>query len=263
MMTVASPGVSLCHFDQESPGKLAAQLSDALKVTVHRVSALPDGNDPCIVVMNKQDHREMAAIEQIRLKQPGRCLMLLMPRLSVPALRWALSHSVTQAYSYPLSALEATELKLQLNEHYHCPSVMQRHTHDKLRQVLDLIEHTFDRPLTLNQLATEVGISHSRLSHLFRKELGIKFSHYLICRRLEAAPALLHEEGLTVAAIAYRLSFSTPSHFCRAFKAHFGLTPSEYKQGAKSGQYSNSYRRYLECRQPQNLRHGIALASLA
>ncbi|SDK01291.1 Helix-turn-helix domain-containing protein [Ferrimonas sediminum] len=262
-MTVASPGVSLCHFDQPCPAKLVAQLSDALSLTVYPVSGLPGNDDPCIVIMHQQDHQEMLAIEQLRLKYPNRPLLLLMPRLSIPALRWALTHSITQAYSYPLSALEATEVKLQLNKHYHCPTIMQRHTHDKLRLVLDRIEKTFDQPLTLQQLAINAGISHSRLSHLFREELGIKFSHYLICRRLEAAPELLREEGLTVAAIAYRLSFSTPSHFCRAFKAHFGLTPSEYKQGGKSGHYSNSYRRYLDCRHPHSHRHGIAFESMS
>jgi AraC family transcriptional activator of tynA and feaB len=48
-------------------------------------------------------------------------------------------------------------------------------------------------------------------------------------RRLAKARRDLMEGGEPISAIAYRWRFSDSSHFSKAFKAHYGVSPSEYR----------------------------------
>ncbi|GAM73986.1 probable transcription regulator [Vibrio ishigakensis] len=45
-------------------------------------------------------------------------------------------------------------------------------------------------------------------------------------KRLEQAKALLSSENIAV--VAHELGFNDQSHFTRAFKNHFGLTPGQF-----------------------------------
>jgi transcriptional regulator GlxA family with amidase domain len=46
--------------------------------------------------------------------------------------------------------------------------------------------------------------------------------------RLERASQLLEQHAGTVAEVAYRVGFSSVSHFSKVFKDRFGANPSEY-----------------------------------
>lgn len=245
------PVAFLRHFEDQPPVKLIGKLGDAAVLQCRAPEPHEAMSSACIVIFKKQDEQEIKAIELLMAQQPRRKFIVLFPNLSVPNLKWCLDHRVEQGYMAPPPAIDLVDIKCRLNPNYQPIGHQQRHTHEKLRQTLELIEQRFGTPLSLQQLAHEVSISDSRLCHLFNQYLGIKFSNYLLCRRLEAAPDLLRDDGLSVAAIAYRLNFSTPSHFCRSFKQHLGLTPTEYRQLKKSESHSKVYHQYLKCRQPE------------
>jgi transcriptional regulator GlxA family with amidase domain len=48
--------------------------------------------------------------------------------------------------------------------------------------------------------------------------------------RFEAAIARLTQSQESVADVAFGLGFSAPSHFSRFFRAHLGITPSDYRR---------------------------------
>ncbi|MCX5109353.1 helix-turn-helix transcriptional regulator [Streptomyces sp. NBC_00378] len=48
---------------------------------------------------------------------------------------------------------------------------------------------------------------------------------------LRRASLLLVETDLSVAAVALRCGYSSPSNFCHAFKKHYGRTPRQYRAG--------------------------------
>jgi DNA-binding response OmpR family regulator len=69
-------------------------------------------------------------------------------------------------------------------------------------------------------------------THLFRRTrelLGETPSDLLRRSRLERAAALLGEEEGTIAEVAYGVGFNSVSHFSRAFRDAFGVTPSAYR----------------------------------
>ena len=86
-----------------------------------------------------------------------------------------------------------------------------------------------DHLLTRNELAKQMNISVSLLSHRYRKERGIPVMQRHLEIRLEQARTMLLN-GNTIAEIAMSLGFSSPFHLSRAFKKHFRETPSQLKK---------------------------------
>ena len=89
-----------------------------------------------------------------------------------------------------------------------------------------------DTSLTNAKLATECNISYVYFRKLFTKHFGISPKQYIIDLRIQKAKQLLTDGYLSVAAISDKCGFSNPYHFCRLFKQHVGITPSEYKKAS-------------------------------
>jgi len=71
-------------------------------------------------------------------------------------------------------------------------------------------------------------------SHLFRRTrelLGESPSDLLRRVRLERAASLLRQSDGSVAEVAYAAGFNSVSNFCRVFRAAYGATPSEFREG--------------------------------
>ncbi|WP_170766519.1 helix-turn-helix transcriptional regulator [Ruegeria lacuscaerulensis] len=99
--------------------------------------------------------------------------------------------------------------------------------------IVDFINRNFHRrDLTPEMIAKAVGISRSKL--------------YLICRqmdtpqrlirliRLEKAAGLLRADTTcNIGDVAYKTGFSTRPVFSRAFMEHYGVSPTDYREGIR------------------------------
>lgn len=90
--------------------------------------------------------------------------------------------------------------------------------------------HIFDDALTIEDLAFLTNHSLSSFKRRFKEVFEDSPAHYIRTKRLEKASELLKTSELNITEIAYDCGFSDISYFGRAFKAHFGMTPSEYRQ---------------------------------
>ncbi|MEU1134076.1 AraC family transcriptional regulator [Streptomyces sp. NPDC005900] len=92
--------------------------------------------------------------------------------------------------------------------------------------------HLADRDLTPERIAAEHAISVRGL-YVLLGEAGISLEQWLIGERLAKARQMLaaaRYDRLTVAAVAARCGFSSPSHFSRRFRAEYGMTPGEWRR---------------------------------
>ncbi|MET9290930.1 AraC family transcriptional regulator [Streptomyces sp. NPDC003077] len=92
--------------------------------------------------------------------------------------------------------------------------------------------HLADRELTPERIAAEHAVSVRRLYLLFSEE-GISLEQWLITERIGKARQMLASsryDRLTIAAIAARCGFGSPSHFSRRFQAAYGMAPSEWRR---------------------------------
>jgi AraC-like DNA-binding protein len=100
------------------------------------------------------------------------------------------------------------------------------------RVMAQIDDQLADPRLNAASLAREQGISRRRLDELFVSALGSPVAAWIAVRRLTRASELLRDassHGLSVASIALRVGFREATHFSRAFKARFGMTPKEWR----------------------------------
>jgi len=97
----------------------------------------------------------------------------------------------------------------------------------RIRKVIrDLKE---DPSRTLPELAHSCQMSTSRLSHLFKREIGSNLKNYRLDCRLQVASSLL-STGTPIKEIAYSAGYHHTSSFVRAFKSRFGSSPACYRR---------------------------------
>jgi AraC-like DNA-binding protein len=96
-----------------------------------------------------------------------------------------------------------------------------------LRRARDLLVEELARNVTLDELATEAGVSRHRLSRLFRAAYGLPPHRYQLAQRIRVARQLL-ERGVDVVEVASTTGFFDQSHLHRHFRRTLGVTPARY-----------------------------------
>jgi len=80
-------------------------------------------------------------------------------------------------------------------------------------------------PMPLSALAAQVGMSASRLGHLFAAELGVSYPTWRRWARLQHALATV-QAGRTLTEAAHEAGFTDSAHLTRVCRAMFGITPT-------------------------------------
>ena len=98
----------------------------------------------------------------------------------------------------------------------------------KLQAISDA---NLDNPdFSLDDICREMGMSRNTLYGRCRERLGTTPSAYLLQRRLDKARELLENREYSISQTAYMTGFNDPHYFSKAFKRHFGETPSEFRR---------------------------------
>lgn len=99
-----------------------------------------------------------------------------------------------------------------------------------LNKAKQYIEESLADVISVDELAKKVGFHRSSLYRLFKKELGISVTQYILGRRMDKAAYYLLNTRLSVSEIAYMAGFSDYAHFYRTFRKTFDFTPTEYRK---------------------------------
>jgi AraC family transcriptional regulator len=100
----------------------------------------------------------------------------------------------------------------------------------RLHAVLAYIDAHLDESVDLARLARVANFSAFHFHRIFAAHTGETLGSYLTRRRVEqAALRLVSQPRLSVLNVAMSVGFGSPEAFARAFKKHFGCSPSEWK----------------------------------
>jgi AraC-like DNA-binding protein len=97
----------------------------------------------------------------------------------------------------------------------------------RLYEAREMLGRRYSEPLTLEQIAKEVGLNRLALSSGFRQLFGLSVYDHLQKQRMQRAYELLQDAQNTVSSVAQAVGFSHPSNFSTAFHAYFGCTPRQ------------------------------------
>src|SRR4249920_109153 len=99
-----------------------------------------------------------------------------------------------------------------------------------MHRVIEAIDRRLDQPLDLASLAAVAHFSPYHFHRLFAAWTGETLGDYLRRRRVEqAASRLASQPRLSVLQVALSVGFGSSEAFARAFKAHFGCSPSAWR----------------------------------
>lgn len=140
-----------------------------------------------------------------------------------------------QSSPFQISIL-VQQLWLLLADHIQLPDVpgSSVSSHARLQLMMEFIQNNYADELLLDDIAQAAHVSKSTALYLFRNILQITPVNYLILYRLKQAAVRLSKTEQKISEISQDVGFENVDHFCRTFKKHYGVTPTEYRKGKRS-----------------------------
>src|SRR3954467_15489266 len=100
----------------------------------------------------------------------------------------------------------------------------------RVTTVIDAIRASDDLRMSLDQAADKGCLSATRFAHLFKDQVGLPFSRYMLWRKLTRAMVAIASER-TIAAAAHAADFADAAHLTRTSYQMVGMAPSVLMRG--------------------------------
>lgn len=104
---------------------------------------------------------------------------------------------------------------------------------DRFNKIYQYVMANFNRPISLNEIASLCGLSPNAFCRYFMKRTKMTFVQYLNAVRIGHAKKLLIEGKLKISTVSVEAGFNNISHFIELFKRSTLLSPSEYQKQFK------------------------------
>ena len=106
-----------------------------------------------------------------------------------------------------------------------------RSTQDNyIKQAIEFIDTNYSRKITVEEIATYVGVNRKYLSKLFSDSLNESPQNFLINFRINKACDLLINTHLSINEISNSIGYSDPFLFSKVFKKFKGVSPKFYRE---------------------------------
>jgi AraC-like DNA-binding protein len=96
----------------------------------------------------------------------------------------------------------------------------------RIVRAIERLREDFDRPLRIEDIARELGMSVSGFHHHFKVVTAMSPLQFQKQLRLQEARRLMLGEDLDAASAGYRVGYGDASHFTREYKRLFGAPPA-------------------------------------
>ncbi len=154
-------------------------------------------------------------------------LIRLMELLAQPADLHILGPGITREIYYRLLQSEQGGNLRQL--------VQNGSNGHRIASLIRFLNQNYEQPLSIEEIASHAGMSHSSLHQKFRDVTEISPLQYLKRIRLHHARVAMVEKGLSAREAGYQVGYANPSQFSREFKRMFGVPPGQMAQSIRDG----------------------------
>ncbi|MCD4831894.1 MAG: PocR ligand-binding domain-containing protein [Anaerohalosphaeraceae bacterium] len=100
----------------------------------------------------------------------------------------------------------------------------------QIKPAIDYIEANYREPVNLADIAEAAYLSVSRLSHIFKEQMGVTLVDYLTSVRIEHAKAILISTDKNCTEACFDSGYNNQSYFTRIFKSLVGVTPKQFRE---------------------------------
>jgi len=129
-------------------------------------------------------------------------------------------------------------LVLQLLAHIHAietSSRAQANAGELVDAARAIMREHLDEGLAVEDIASRIGVSYTRLLGIFRQYTGLTPYQYFLQLRMHRARELLVEPGVSVKEVAAHMNFENQYYFSRIFKKKTGMSPSDWQAETHRG----------------------------
>jgi AraC-like DNA-binding protein len=105
----------------------------------------------------------------------------------------------------------------------------------RIAEALEWLRRDFNRPLRIEEVARELGMSASGFHHHFRALTAMSPLQFQKQLRLQEARRLMLGEGLDAASAGYRVGYDDAAYFNREYKKLFGEPPMRDVERLRDG----------------------------
>ncbi len=105
--------------------------------------------------------------------------------------------------------------------------------YSKIFEAVEIIKTHFREPLTVESVCKEIEYTPNYFSAKFKQVTGKSFVEFLNSYRFRFAYYLLTTTDYSVNDIAIYVGFQSVFYFSKAFKAHFGMSPSKVRKNVE------------------------------
>lgn len=95
-----------------------------------------------------------------------------------------------------------------------------------LVRTLDFIDANYNEDLSVEDIASRMGMTRKALTEVFKKLTGFTPKDYLIYYRMSKAVELLRDPNILIDTVASSVGYHDQFYFSKQFKKNVGMTPS-------------------------------------
>ena len=101
---------------------------------------------------------------------------------------------------------------------------------NKVTDILSYIDQNLSEKISLNDICEKVNLSKYYMCRKFKNSVGMTVMEYIEFSRISKAKELLINTDETISETAIKTGFDSAAYFSKIFKAHTGMTPTNYKK---------------------------------
>ncbi|MBC7960966.1 MAG: AraC family transcriptional regulator [Vallitaleaceae bacterium] len=165
-----------------------------------------------------------------------------------PVIPFISAEKIHQDVFYALSSL-LTESQTEKNKGVYCALIqlilarispqltLQKNSHSNTYsltyEIAQYISQNFTEHLSLDRLASQIGVSKYHISHVFSRKMGTNLNDYLNSFRLNYAVHLIRTTHKSLSEIYNESGFDSQRTFNRVFKNTYEMTPSKFRESSQ------------------------------
>ncbi|ETT65928.1 hypothetical protein BSK66_07270 [Paenibacillus odorifer] len=134
-----------------------------------------------------------------------------------------------------LPDMQQTLLELTEKVTFQVTRARSKKTNNIIHEVKEFIQQEMHIPeMSLSYVSNKFHMNSSYFSRIFKQDIGISFTDYLLKCRMEKAVKLLNETDWKAYQIAEKVGIKDPFYFSNCFKKVMGVSVQEYKKNSFS-----------------------------
>lgn len=106
----------------------------------------------------------------------------------------------------------------------------QTYYQEAINRAIEFIESNTNQDIRLSDIAAHTNLSKYHFHRIFKSLIGATLKEYVTRIRVEKAAILLKNSDQKISEIAFDCGYASPETFNRAFKNHFSVSPSVFRE---------------------------------